>query len=316
MTKILDSVDQRTKLVGENRLELLMFRLNSRQIFAINVFKVKEVITRPPMNKMPGSHPSLCGIINYRGKSVPVIDMRAAIRMPAKAEDPAGGNVIITEYNRTVQGFLIGSVINIVNTSWSDIMPPPSTAGRKHFLTAITHYEHEGRQEIVEIVDVEKVLADIISYDVEISEEVLEDEVTPLLRGKKVLIVDDSSTARNQIRETLQQVGLQVIERQDGLQALKLLQSWADEGKTVTDEILMMFTDAEMPEMDGYRLTAEVRNDPRMSNLFICLNTSLSGSFNQAMVEKVGCDRFISKFQPDLLVQTAQERMRQLIKLD
>ncbi|MEC8904743.1 MAG: chemotaxis protein CheV, partial [Pseudomonadota bacterium] len=84
-------------------------------------------------------------------------------------------------------------------------------------------------------------------------------------------------------------------------------------GKNPTDEILLMFTDAEMPEMDGYRLTSEVRNDPRMSNLFIALNTSLSGSFNDAMVEKVGCDRFISKFQPDMLVDVAQQRLREYL---
>jgi two-component system chemotaxis response regulator CheV len=50
-----------------------------------------------------------------------------------------------------------------------------------------------------------------------------------------------------------------------------------------------------------------------MKDLFIALNTSLSGSFNEAMVEKVGCDRFISKFQPDLLVEVVQERMRQVL---
>ena len=75
----------------------------------------------------------------------------------------------------------------------------------------------------------------------------------------------------------------------------------------------MLFTDAEMPEMDGYSLTAEIRADNRMSDLFIALNTSLSGSFNDAMVKKVGCDRLISKFQPDVLVETVQERMRQLL---
>ncbi len=64
--------------------------------------------------------------------------------------------------------------------------------------------------------------------------------------------------------------------------------------------------------MDGYRLTYEVRNDKRMADLYITLNTSLSGSFNKAMVEKVGCDRFISKFQPDLLVEAVQDRIRQL----
>jgi two-component system, chemotaxis family, chemotaxis protein CheV len=313
MSGVLASVDQRTQLVGENRLELLMFKLGTRHTFALNVFKVREVITVPKLNQLPGSHANLKGVTNYRGASIPIIDLRAAIKIGVK-DDYQSGNVIITEYNRSVQGFLIGQVMNIINTSWSNIQPPPTTAGKNNYLTAITQVEIDGKVELVEIIDVEKVLAEIVEYDITISSEILEDPVVKHLKGKKVLIVDDSATARWQIRETLQQLGIVIIEQNDGLKALKLLQSWADAGKKVTDEILMMFTDAEMPEMDGYRLTAEVRQDPRMSDLFIALNTSLSGSFNQAMVEKVGCNRFISKFQPDLLVDVVQQRMREVLE--
>ncbi|MBU3005688.1 chemotaxis protein CheV [Paraglaciecola arctica] len=313
MSELMSSVDQRTKLVGENRLELLMFKMGTRHTFALNVFKIKEVITIPFMNQIPGSHPNLKGVTNYRGASIPVIDLRAAIKMRAKEGEYEAVNVIITEYNRSVQGFLIGEVIRIINTSWSDIQPPPSSAGKNNYLTAITQIDINGAIELVEIIDVEKVLSEIVEYDTSISEEVLDKEVAVHLKGKKVLIVDDSSTARWQIRETLSQLGLEIIEQNDGLKALNLLRGWADEGKIVTDEILMMFTDAEMPEMDGYRLTSEVRQDPRMSDLFIALNTSLSGSFNDAMVEKVGCNRFISKFQPDLLVDVVQQRMRELL---
>jgi two-component system, chemotaxis family, chemotaxis protein CheV len=313
MSGVLASVDQRTQLVGENRLELLMFKLGTRHTFALNVFKVREVITVPKLNQLPGSHANLKGVTNYRGASIPIIDLRAAIKIGVK-DDYQAGNVIITEYNRSVQGFLIGQVMNIINTSWSNIQPPPTTAGKNNYLTAITQVEIDGKVELVEIIDVEKVLAEIVEYDITISSEILEDPVVKHLKGKRVLIVDDSATARWQIRETLQQLGIVIIEQNDGLKALKLLQSWADAGKKVTDEILMMFTDAEMPEMDGYRLTAEVRQDPRMSDLFIALNTSLSGSFNQAMVEKVGCNRFISKFQPDLLVDVVQQRMREVLE--
>lgn len=314
MSGILASVDQRTQLVGENRLELLMFKLGSRHTFAINVFKVKEVITVPRLNQMPGSHQNMRGVTNYRGTSIPIIDLRQAIKMPANQSVEQAENVIITEYNRSVQGFLIGQVMNIVNTSWSNIQPPPSSIGKQNYLTAITQIEVDGKNELVEIIDVEKVLAEIVEYDTQISEEVLDQDVTDHLVGKNVLVVDDSATARWQVRDTLKQLGINIIEEKDGLKALKLLRKWADEGKTVTDEILMMFTDAEMPEMDGYRLTAEVRADPRMSDLFIALNTSLSGSFNEAMVEKVGCNRFISKFQPDLLVDVVQQRMRELLE--
>ncbi|NOI66357.1 chemotaxis protein CheV [Vibrio sp. 99-8-1] len=314
MSGVLSTVDQRTNLVGENRLELLMFKLNNRQLFAINVFKVKEVLKMPILTKMPGAHGHVVGVASLRGESVPVIDLRAAIGFRPMHPDEEQ-NLIITEYNRSVQGFLVGQVRNIVNTAWTEIAPPPKTAGKANYLTAITQIEDEGDKKIVEIIDVEKVLAQIIDYDISISEGVLDEELSQQMIGRNVLIVDDSSTARGQVRGTLEQLGINIIECSDGLEALNLLKGWCDEGKTVTDEIMMMITDAEMPEMDGYRLTHEVRNDPRMGDLFITLNTSLSGSFNEAMVKKVGCDRFISKFQPDLLVDVAQQRMKQILGL-
>lgn len=310
MSSILNTVDQRTNLVGENRLELLLFNLNSRQVFAINVFKVREVIKVPPTIKMPGSHPNIMGVASLRGVAVPIIDLRRAIGFPESKLDNQEQNLIITEYNRTVQGFLVGQVRNIINTAWTEIQPPPKSVGRANYLTAITQIKEQNQTHIVEVIDVEKVLAEIIDYDVSISEDVLDHEILPAMVGRNILIVDDSSTARKQIKDTLSQLGLNIIECWDGLEALKLLKSWCDEGKDINQELLMMITDAEMPEMDGYKLTYEVRNDPRMANLYITLNTSLSGSFNEAMVQKVGCDKFISKFQPDLLVQAVQDRLR------
>lgn len=309
----MSSIDQRTQLVGENRLEILMFKLGSRHTFGLNVFKVREVITVPHLNQLPGAHSHIKGVINYRGKSIPIIDLRSAIGMNPLREEYDVANVIITEYNRSVQGFLIGHIMNIVNTSWLDIQPPPKSAGKNNYLTAITRVENDGINELVEIIDVEKVLSEIVHYDTKISADVLDSQVAEHLIGRKILVVDDSATARWQVRQTLSQLGVEIIEDENGLNALQRLQAWSDDGIKVTDEILMMFTDAEMPQMDGYRLTSEVRSDERMKDLFIALNTSLSGSFNEAMVEKVGCDRFISKFQPDLLVEVVQERMRQLL---
>ncbi|TCN90152.1 chemotaxis protein CheV [Shewanella fodinae] len=311
MANILESVDQHTQLVGENRLELLLFRINSTQLFAINVFKVKEVVKLPRLSQMPGSHPCICGVANIRGTSIPVINLRQAIGFKPMPLD-ADTNLIITEYNRSVQGFLVGKVEHIVNMNWNEVMPPPQNAGHNHYLTAITKVQHQERTELVSIIDVEKVLAEIIHYNVRLDESTLDEALLQQMLGRKVLIVDDSPTARHQVRDTLGQIGLEVIEACDGQQALDMLQGWCDKGLKPTDEILMMITDAEMPKMDGYRLTHEIRSDKRMTGLFIVLNTSLSGSFNHAMVEKVGCDRFISKFQPDLLVETVQERMRQL----
>jgi two-component system chemotaxis response regulator CheV len=111
------------------------------------------------------------------------------------------------------------------------------------------------------------------------------------------------------LRDTLGQLGVKMHIASDGLKALNMLKAWADSGEVMTDKLLMIFTDAEMPEMDGYRLTTEIRNDPRLRGLYVVLHTSLSGSFNDSMVKKVGCDNFLSKFQPDKLVDVVRQRL-------
>jgi two-component system chemotaxis response regulator CheV len=124
-----------------------------------------------------------------------------------------------------------------------------------------------------------------------------------------VLIVDDSSVARKQVTRCLQSVGVEVTALNDGRQALEFLRKLADEGKRPEDEFIMLISDIEMPEMDGYTLTAEIRADSRMQKLHILLHTSLSGVFNQAMVKKVGADDFLAKFRPDDLASRVIERI-------
>ncbi|GGJ81458.1 chemotaxis protein CheV [Pseudomonas matsuisoli] len=304
MAGILDTVDQRTQLVGENRLEILMFRLHGRQLFAINVFKVQEVLQLPKLTLMPQRHRCVCGVINLRGQTLPVVDLSQAIGLRPLVPDEKS-TIIVTEYNRSVQAFLVGSVDRIINLNWESIQPPPKGAGRQHYLTAITKVDNQ----IVEVIDVEKVLAEIVPMNTKVSEEKLADPLLEKARGREVLLVDDSSVAINQLRETMNQLGIRAHVASDGLRGLALLKKWADAGEIVTDRLLMVFTDAEMPEMDGYRLTTEIRQDPRLRDLYVVLHTSLSGSFNEAMVKKVGCDNFLSKFQPDKLVDVIRERL-------
>ncbi|MCY1340547.1 Chemotaxis protein CheV [compost metagenome] len=305
MAGILDTVDQRTQLVGENRLEILMFRLSGRQLFAINVFKVQEVLQLPKLTLMPHRHPVVCGVVNLRGQTLPVIDLSRAIGMRPLVPDERS-TIIVTEYNRSVQAFLVGGVDRILNLNWESILPPPGGAGRQHYLTAITKVD----EQIVEIIDVEKVLAEIVPMSTRVSADRLDNPLLQMAVGREVLLVDDSSVALTQLRETLSQLGMRMHVASDGLKALKLLKAWADSGEDMTEKLLMIFTDAEMPEMDGYRLTTEIRNDPRLRDLYVVLHTSLSGSFNDAMVKKVGCDNFLSKFQPDKLVDVVLDRLQ------
>ncbi|HEY9150565.1 MAG TPA: chemotaxis protein CheV [Gammaproteobacteria bacterium] len=309
MSGLLANVDMRTRLAGHNRLELLLFRLSGKQLFGINVFKVQEVIQCPPLTTVPKSNRIIRGIANMRGKTIPVMDLSMAIGGPPQTQ-MEGRFVVVTEYNGSTQGFLVNGVDRIVNMNWEEILPPPRGAGRGHYLTAVTRVD----EELVEIIDVEKVLAEVIGTRDTVSGELLEtvgkdgEADLPL----HVLVADDSSVARNQIKRTLDQLGVSCTLARDGREALNQLQAWAEEGEmAVTDRIFMVISDVEMPEMDGYTFTTSVRSDPRFKDLYILLHTSLSGVFNNAMVEKVGADEFIAKFQPDILAGAVLKQIKQ-----
>ena len=305
MSGILDSVDQRTQLVGQNRFELLLFRLGRHQLFAINVFKVKEVLKLPRLNALPNSHPVVIGVANMRGQTVPVIDLSAAIGM-APTEITETAHMIVAEYNGSVQGFLVSDVERILNLDWADVLPPPVTAGRAHYLTAITRMDDN---KLVEIVDVEKVLAEVSPYTTDVTPGLIDDEVLALAQSYEILIVDDSHTARDQVTRTLESLGIKVYEAINGTDALHQLHAFAGQGQVMSDRFLMVITDAEMPEMDGYRLTSEIRSDDQLKDMHVVLHTSLSGSFNHAMAEKVGCDDFLPKFESDRLATLVKNRI-------
>ncbi|WP_027706764.1 chemotaxis protein CheV [Zooshikella ganghwensis] len=305
MAGVLDSVNQRTQLVGQNRLELLLFRLNGGQLYGINVFKVKEVLQCPKMTIMPKSSPIVRGVANIRGGTIPILDMNMATGRSA-LEDVENCFVIITEYNMKVQGFLVRMVDRIVNMNWEEIHPPPKGTGRDHYLTAVTKVDDK----LVEIIDVEKILAEVSPMNEELSEDVVRHEPTDDLANKKILIVDDSAIARKQVQRCIESLGIEVVAKNDGREALEYLMDLIDSGTSPTDELLMIVSDIEMPEMDGYTLTSAIRNDPRINDMHIVLHTSLSGVFNKAMVEKVGANDFIAKFNPDLLAGAVMERIQ------
>ncbi len=308
MASVMDAVDQRTQLAGHNRLELLTFRLGRRQRFGINVFKIQEVVQCPPLTQIPQAHSVVRGVATMRGKTIPVIDLRMAIGGPP-TEKLDGCFMIVTEYNRSVQAFLVSGVERIVNLTWEEILPPPKGAGRNSYLTAVTNIDNE----LVEILDVEKVLSEVTCASTEVSPEVLEN-VDDLISQQHILVADDSSVARNQIKRTLDQLGIGCTLVNNGREALETLKQWATTGDERLKKLAMLISDIEMPEMDGYTLTTEIRKDPRLEDIFIMLHTSLSGTFNENMVKKVGADRFIPKFKPDELATDVLEFVREVIE--
>lgn len=305
---LLNRIDQRTRLAGHNRLALLLFRLGGRQLFGVNVFKVQEVLRRPELFQVPGLPTEFAGVADVRGRSVPVLDLGLAISHPER--EPEGeatpGYLVVTEFNRSVQGFLVSGVERIVNIAVEDIHPPPELGAEITYLTAVTRFQGE----LIQVVDVESVLADIANVKIDIPLEASLKLHNTSGRQLQVLVVDDSRVARQQIRSVLDHLGVGATLLSDGRQALDhLLQVYAS-GEDPAQRYAMVISDIEMPAMDGYTLTTEIRRTPGLSGLYVLLHTSLSGVFNNAMVEQVGANAFVAKYSANELATHVLARLQ------
>lgn len=302
---LLDRIDQRTRLAGHNRLALLLFRLGGRQLFGVNVFKVREVLRRPALFQVPGLAREFAGVADVRGRSVPVLDLGMSIRHPERDGHGEPGYLVVTEFNRSVQGFLVSEVDRIVNVAVEEIHPPPESAAEKGYLTAVTRYGDA----LIQVLDVESVLADI-------SHARMDARLDPALAlpagapPMQVLVVDDSRVARQQIRGVLDQLGVGVTLLSDGRQALDHLLQLEAAGERPSQRYALVVSDIEMPAMDGYTLTTEIRRHPGLADLFVLLHTSLSGVFNTSMVQSVGANAFVAKYSPHELAEHVLERLQ------
>lgn len=312
MSDLLKNIDRRTKLVGMNRMELLLFTLHDQQLFGINVFKVREVIRTPDISPVPKADPRIVGIADIRGTTMPMIDLPLALDMEPLAK-VKGTLTIVTEFNSSIQGFLVGSVDRIVHLRWEDILPPPETLMNVNYLTGVTKVGNA----LVEIVDVERVLQEVAGRGgAEVTDE-LATEGRLLTAGKTLQVIgcDDSAVARTKLKSVLEKVGIKATIYNNGKAALEALQKMADMSEQglappMKDRVLMVVSDIEMPEMDGYTLTANIRKDPRLKDLFVVLNSSLSGGFNNTLTQKVGANIFLSKWHTDELARLALDRVK------
>lgn len=303
MSGLLEEVNLRTQIVGRNRLELLLFFLDGEQRYGINVFKVHEVMQRPVLTRLPNSHPTICGVATLRGKTIPIFDLARAIGQKPLA-DEEGGIVIITEYNRSVQGFLVRGVDRIVNINWERVAPPPEGTGNSHFLTAVAHVE----KEMVEMIDVERVLGNVRAAQESETIQLVETMPEPGC-SHIVLVVDDSLMARNQIKKTLDKMGVESVLCDNGREAYDQLLAWLENDDSILKRLAMVISDIEMPEMDGYTLTTKIRNNERLKDIYVMLHTSLSGLFNNDLIEKIDFNAFVPKFDPADLAKGIKDRI-------
>nr|WP_206118800.1 MULTISPECIES: chemotaxis protein [Chromobacterium] len=301
-------------MAGTNKLEILLFSLGQdqrtgrKEIFGINVFKVREVMRTPEITSAPEMPSSVEGMVSLRGALVPVIDLAKYTGVVTSNKPEI---MIVTEYNAHTQGFLVEAVDTILRLDWSAMRVPPEmiTNRMAGLVTAVTELDNGT---LVMMMDVEKVLAETTIVDDGHTFLGIE----PVKEPRRIFFADDSAVARKQIERTLEVMNIQYTSAINGMRGWEELQKMANQadlaGKKLSDSLHLVLTDVEMPEMDGYMLTKMIKSDPRFNGIPVLMHSSLSGSSNQKLGESVGVDSYVAKFEP----QKLSMKLRQMLNLE
>ena len=275
-------------MVLGDALSLLLFRLHSGRLLGINLLKVQEIIPCPSLTKLPSRHPHVRGVATLRGSALTVIDLARAIGEQG-VSDSRDGCLIVTELSRSRQGLHVQSVERIVQCYTRDVRPPPAGSGRTAFITGVTQIDGK----IVQILDIEKVLHELAPAVVEeLDEQLLSEAERSLLKGRRVLVVDDSHVALQQSMITLRKLELDCQMVRSAASALQVLLAEHEAGRPI--EVLV--SDIEMPEMDGYDLVRTLRKRADIGQTYVLLHTSLDSTMNTEKARAVGANDVLTKF--------------------
>lgn len=297
---LLDSVDARTRLAGSNKMEILLFSLGTRETFGMNVFKVREVGRTPHITKTPNMPRGVEGLISLRGNVIPVLSLSSFLQLDG-APPGRGKTMMVAEYSKRTLGFLVHEVDRIIRVDWERVKAPEGVlTANQGLITAVI--ELDGGH-LVSILDVEQILSNAFG------EAIIMDIPPARIDGEtSVFFVDDSIVARRKITEVLEKLGVRHKHATNGAEAWTRLQAIAAHAhqshRVLRDEIRLILVDAEMPEMDGYVLTKNIKADSRFNGIPVVMHSSLSSEANRAMGKAVGVDAYVAKFDAEALADT------------
>jgi two-component system, chemotaxis family, chemotaxis protein CheV len=318
MKSVQQEVDERSNLTSNNKFELLLFRLggdehgSSSELFGINVFKIREIVAMPAVTKVAGAPDHVLGVVNLRGQIIQVLDLPGITGVIPRT----GLNImLVTEFARTTQAFAVESVEEIVRLDWSQVMSAEHSAG-SGMVTSIARLpetdEHPAR--LAQVLDVETILREL---NPEASDDNIATSVGDKIQlkpGSVILAADDSVVARSLIERGLEAMGLPFVMTKTGKECweqLNMIATAAEaEGKTVHDRVALVLTDLEMPEMDGFTLTRNIKNNARFGTMPVVIHSSLSGTTNEEHVKNVRADAYVAKFSAEDLSRTLRSLLR------
>lgn len=275
---------------GTNEIEIMEFTI-SGNLYGINVAKVREILMSAPVKPMPHAHPSVEGIFKPRDVVITVVDLPQYLN-GTSGEKHDKDLFIITNFNKMYIAFRVHTVVGISRISWKDIQKPDKTVsgGSEGVATGIAQCEGE----LVTILDFERIVAEIAPQtSIQISEI---DALGPRNRNERpIWIAEDSILLSKMIQESLRKAGYVNLTMFPNGQELWDSLVAAGNKKDLSDQVALIITDIEMPQMDGHRLTKLVKDDSRFQNIPLIIFSSLISEEMRIKGRQLGADEQLSK---------------------
>jgi two-component system chemotaxis response regulator CheV len=205
--------------------------------------------------------------------------------------------IIITEFNGILIGFVVHEAKRIRRISWADIEPASFSSGEgtidKSKITGVTKIENN---EVLLILDFESIVQELGLFKPELTKEIELDRFNGI-----ALILDDSITARKIVKESLEELGLTVVEAGDGEIGLQKLEDLYDKfGDKLHKNLKLIISDVEMPRMDGFHFASKVKEDKRFAKVPIVFNSSISDHFSNIRGQEIGGEGYLVKFDANI----------------
>ena len=297
---------------GTNELELIEFAVQfknsegqvAEQPMGINVIKVREIIRMPELNRLPDLADGVVGILNLRGQIIPAFDLGYLLYDVDCVE--SGERMIVAEFNGIRIGLIVHSVNRIHRISWSEVMPPTSINSIDAESTTVVGIVNQDGKTIL-MIDVEKIVADV---NTELALSAANIEAANFGQNLNVVIAEDSSTIRNLIINELSKVGFTISSNFDGLSAWTHLKAIADRvraGEDLKDHVNLVITDIEMPQMDGFTLIKNIKDDEVLKSLPVLIFSSMITQDNRHKGESVGANAQLTKPEIGNLLNKSRE---------
>lgn len=288
---------------GSDELDIVEFCVGG-QCYGVSITQVREIIRgSTAIVAVSDAHPSIEGVVNLRGKIIPVVNLAAHLGIEASIDEKAS-RIIVLENRQRNAGFLVSRATRIHRVALSDVDPPSDLVqSRGQYVFGVTKLDDR----ILFLLDLEKIASDIRPGQTEESEPAVPSGAAPVgfdRATRKILVAEDSPFMRNLIVQHAKKAGYQVIAVDNGFEAWQILEGTTQlpDFTDISRYYHLVITDIEMPQMDGLHLIRSIREHPLLHKLPCIVFSALITEQMSQKCREVGADEQVSKPEINRLI--------------